>query len=113
MAETVEAIELGCYFSIHSQVARHSKFHNHVPPERILVESDHGLKDPPAAVSCRVEWVEYLVAQQYRMDVMDVRQLVWKNLTRILHETNTIHLIPEPLKSSFSKPFFKKIGVIL
>lgn len=28
-----------------------------VPPGRILVESDHGYNDPPAAIPCRIEWV--------------------------------------------------------
>ena len=53
--ETSKAVELGCYFSIHSAVARHSKFRTRVPPKRILVESDHGYGDPPAAIPCRVE----------------------------------------------------------
>lgn len=96
VAETKKAVELGCYFSIHSAVARHSKFHLHVPPDRILVESDHGLNDPPAAIPCRVEWVEHLVAQQYGMEVKELRQLVFRNLARILHETNTTHLFPVP-----------------
>lgn len=46
-AETREAVALGCYFSIHSAVARQTKFRTAVPPERILVESDHGYADPP------------------------------------------------------------------
>ena len=96
VAETKKAVELGCYFSIHSAVARHSKFRLHVPPERILVESDHGMNDPPAAIPCRVEWVEYLAAQQYGMEVKELRQLVYQNLARIFKETNTIQLLPEP-----------------
>jgi TatD DNase family protein len=95
--ETIRAVELGCYFSIHSQVARHSKFRNHVPPERVLIESDHGENDPPAAIPCRVEWVEYLVAQQYGLDVKNLRQLVWNNFAHIVQRTNTIRLLPEPL----------------
>ena len=61
--ETKEAVALGCYFSVHSAVARHSKFRTAVPPERILIERDHGYADPPAAIPCRIEWVEHLVAQ--------------------------------------------------
>ncbi|OLS12958.1 MAG: putative deoxyribonuclease [Promethearchaeota archaeon CR_4] len=63
VAQTSEAVELGCYFSIHSQVARHSKFRCHVPLERVLVESDHGQDDPPPAIPHRICWAEYLVAQ--------------------------------------------------
>jgi TatD DNase family protein len=97
VAETRRAVELGCYFSIHSAVARHSKFRLHVPLERVLVESDHGYNDPPAAIPCRVEWAEHLVAQQYKLEVGELRRTVWQNFARIVHETNTRHLLPEEL----------------
>lgn len=95
--ETREAVALGCYFSIHSAVARHSRFRTVVPPERVLLESDHGYGDPPAAIPCRVQWVEYLVAQQLRLGVQDVRRLAWQNLGTIVRETGTRRLLPEPL----------------
>jgi TatD DNase family protein len=95
--ETREAVALGCYFSIHSAVARHSKFRRWVPPERILVESDHGYADPPAAIPCRIEWVEHLVAQQYGLSREGVRHLAWKNLAMIVQKTNTQKLLPEPI----------------
>jgi len=103
VAETRQAVELGCYFSIHSAVARHSKFRLHVPLERLLVESDHGYNDPPAAIRCRIEWVEYLAAQQYALDVQEFRRLVWRNLGRIARETTTSHLFPKALKKFFTK----------
>ena len=96
-AETQEAVALGCYFSIHSAVARHSKFRTRVPPARVLIESDHGYRDPPAAIPCRVEWVEHLVGQQLGLDVEDIRRLAWRNLATIIHETGTRKLLPEPL----------------
>lgn len=82
--ETRTAVELGCYFTIHSAVARHSKFRNHVPDERLLVETDHGYGDPPLAIPCRVEWVEHLVAQQYGMKAEGVRSVVWRNFSDIV-----------------------------
>jgi TatD DNase family protein len=93
--ETSEAVELGCYFSIHSAVARHSKFRTRVPPERILVESDHGYGDPPAAIPCRIEWVEHLVAQQRKTDVKEIRRMVWQNFASIVQDTGTIDLLPK------------------
>jgi TatD DNase family protein len=95
--ETSEAVELGCYFSIHSAVARQSKFRTRVPRERLLLESDHGYNDPPAAIPCRIEWVEYLVAQQYKLEIKDLRNLVWRNLATIVHQTRTLNLLPESL----------------
>jgi len=95
--ETREAVDLGCYFSIHSAVARHSKFRTAVPPERVLVESDHGWADPPAAIPCRIGWVEHLVAQQLGLEVKDVRSLVWRNLGTIVRKTGTGRLLPSRL----------------
>lgn len=92
--ETSEAVELGCYFSIHSAVARHAKFRTRVPPERILVESDHGYADPPAGIPCRVEWVEHLLAQQLKVEVEEIRRLVWRNFTIIVQATGTMSLFP-------------------
>lgn len=46
-------------------------------------------------IPCRVQWVEYLVAQQYRIGVRDPRQLCWYNLAVILRKTDTLHLMPE------------------
>jgi TatD DNase family protein len=95
--ETQEAVALGCYFSIHSAVARHSKFRTRVPPERVLIESDHGYRDPPAAIPCRIEWVEHLVGQQLKLSVREVRRLAWRNLATIIRETGTRDLFPEAI----------------
>ena len=94
-AETSDAVDLGCYFSVHSAVARHSKFRTRVPPERFLVESDHGYGDPPAAIPCRVEWVEHLIAQQLQITFKDARRLVWRNFLTIVRNTGTIQLLPD------------------
>ena len=96
-AETRQAVALGCYFSIHSQVARQSKWRTQVPLERVLVESDHGYNDPPPAIPHRVAWVEYLVAQQYRIGVEELRRVVWRNFARIVVQTGTLYLFPEEL----------------
>ncbi len=101
-SETSEAVELGCYFSIHSAVARQSKFRTRVPMERILVESDHGYHDPPAAIPCRIEWVEHLVAQQFKLEVKQVRQLVWRNLAAIVRRIGTLELLPASLATLVS-----------
>jgi TatD DNase family protein len=93
-AQTSEAVELGCYFSIHSAVARHSKFYTRLPPERILLESDHSYSDPPAAIPCRIEWVEHLVAQRLGIDVLEVRKLSWRNFARIIQDNGTTDLLP-------------------
>jgi len=97
VAESREAVALGCYFSVHSQVARHSKFRTAIPPERLLVESDHGWGDPPAAIPCRIEWVEWLLSQQLRTTRQEVRRLSWRTLATLVSQTGTRHLLPASL----------------
>jgi len=96
-AETRQAVDLGCYFSVHSAVARRSLFRTQVPLERLLVESDHGWSDPPGAIPHRVIWVEYLLSASLGMDVHQIRQLVWHNFSTLVHQTGTRELLPPGL----------------
>ena len=93
--ETRQAVELGCYFSVHSAVARRSIFRTQVPGERLLVESDHGWSDPPGAIPHRVIWVEYLLSASLGMDVKEVRQLVWSNFSEVVRLTGMRHMLPD------------------
>jgi TatD DNase family protein len=93
-AETRQAVDLGCYFSVHSAVARRSIFRTQVPLERLLVESDHGWADPPGAIPHRVIWVEYLLSASLGMDVGQIRQLVWQNFSEVVCLTGTRVLLP-------------------
>ncbi len=103
-AETRQAVELGCYFSVHSAVARRSIFRTQVPLERLLVESDHGWADPPGAIPHRVIWVEYLLSANLRMDVGEVRRLVWQNFSRVVQLTGTRELLPPGISSLLPEP---------
>jgi TatD DNase family protein len=96
-ALTSRAVELGCYFSVHAAVARQSKWRTRVPLERILVESDHGWSDPPAAIPLRVGWVEHLLADQYRVAPEEIRAAAWRNLATIVDATGTRALLPPGL----------------
>ena len=100
-AETRQAVELGCYFSVHSAVARRSIFRTQVPGERLLVESDHGWSDPPGAIPHRVIWVEYLLSASLGMDVKEVRQLVWSNFSEVVRLTGMRHMLPDGIVELF------------
>jgi TatD DNase family protein len=96
-AQTQEAVSLGCYFSVHSAVARRSLFRTRVPLERLLVESDHGWSDPPAAIPCRIEWVEHLLGESLKRPREEIRALAWRNFAAIVTETAIGSLLPSPL----------------
>lgn len=93
-AQTSQAMALGCYFSVHPAIARDSKFRTRVAPERILIETDLGYGDPPAASACRVEWVEHLLGQQLKQTPQQVRALVWGNFARLAGGLDLQPLLP-------------------
>lgn len=95
--ETRAAVALGCYFSIPAALARHARFRTAVPSERILIETDHGAADPPAAIPCRIEWAEHLIAQQFSVSVRRVRRQAWENLAAVIRRTDTLALLPAGL----------------
>jgi TatD DNase family protein len=101
--ETRQAVDLGCYFSVHSAIARRSIIRTQVPPERLLVESDHGWADPPGAIPHRVIWVEYLLSVLLQMDVHQVRKLVWQNFSQVVRLTGTRDLLPRGIVEMLDK----------
>ena len=68
-----------------------------VPLERLLMESDHGWSDPLGAIPHCVIWVEYLLSTLLKMDVREVRQLVWQNFSDVVHLTGTRDLLPQAM----------------
>jgi TatD DNase family protein len=100
--ETRRAVHQGCYFSIHSAVARRSVFRSLVPLDRILVESDHGQLDPPAAIPLRIGWVEHLVAQRYSVTPVELRRQGWRNLGELVRRTATVDLLPAGFRTALT-----------
>jgi TatD DNase family protein len=98
-AETRQAVDLNCYFSVHSAVARRSVFRTQVPPERLLVESDQGWIDPTGAIPHRIALVEYMLSASLKMEVEKVRRLVWGNFNEVVRQTGTRELFPEGWKN--------------
>lgn len=92
--DAARAVRLGCYFSVHAAVARRTLFRKEVPLDRVLVETDHGYGDPPAAIPLRIGWVEHLVAHQYDITPEEVRAAVWANFARLVSETDAGPLLP-------------------
>ncbi|MBN2351764.1 MAG: TatD family hydrolase [Spirochaetales bacterium] len=93
-ALTSRAVGLGCWFSIHSSIARQSRFRAWVPVERVLVETDQAYEDPPSAVPPRIEQAENILAEQYKMEVIELRRRIWMNFGAIVARTGVSSLLP-------------------
>jgi len=96
-AETRQALELGCYFSLNAGEAASPKVIHLLPRDRVLTETDHPFGDrkqrPPRRPG-RVSGIEIALAEQWATDVTNVRRQVWQNFRRLATETRTIDLLP-------------------
>jgi hypothetical protein len=50
-----------------------------------------------------MEGVEQLIGQQLGLAQAEVRRLVWRNLAKIVRETGTQGLLPEPLVATLTE----------
>lgn len=96
-AETREAVELGCYFSIHPSIARHSKFRTCVPMEKLLFESDQGWETSPAAIPGRIAQAEERIARQLGLEPQAMRRTAWQNFAALVRQTGSLFLLPQAL----------------
>lgn len=98
--ETKAAIKLGCSFSVNYSMIRATQSWQHIPLDRLLVETDHPSGDrfsPLPRQPGRVQEVELAIAQHYGMGVEQLRNQIWRNFARLVSLTDTQDLLPAPV----------------
>lgn len=91
-AETAEAIELGCYFSVNPSCVRDDWRLRLIPRGRLLTETDHPAGDRWAGVEARpgnVAAVESAIAREMGTTHLKVRQQIWENFAELAGRTTT------------------------
>jgi TatD DNase family protein len=101
--QTRRAVELGCFFSLNGAEAKRPKVLAHLPPERVLTETDfpHSTRsDPKATTPGAVQTIETALAQCWRQQSHDVRRQVWSNLGALCERTRTAGLFPRAAQAA-------------
>lgn len=99
---TERALELGCYFSVNAAMFQRPEVFRRMPLERLLTETDHPFGDRSSPAPRRpgnVLPVEYAVGRIYGLQPDEVRQTVWANLSRLVTETGSSHLMSQTVRS--------------
>jgi TatD DNase family protein len=99
-AQTQEAVELGCFFSINGHEVRNPRILELVPVERLLIETDfpHSRRyDPAATRPGAVETVEAHLETRWSADRLEVRQQIWRNFGSLLSATRVIDRMPRAI----------------
>ncbi len=98
--QTTQAVHLGCWFSVNPSSVRHA-VGAHVPPDRILTETDHPYGDRyvPGSRPGLVSAVESSLARHYGGTSESIRIQVWRNLTRLVREVGCLNLLPSSIRA--------------
>jgi len=99
---TRRAATLGCYFSVNAAMCRRSGALHHIPLDRMLTETDHPYGDrsgPEPRLPGNVLPVEHAIARLHGLQPGDVRHLMWRNLDRLVRETNSRRLLSRLIRS--------------
>jgi TatD DNase family protein len=96
-AETQEALELGCFFSLNGAEARQPKVLGELPPERVLTETDFphtrrtdSAADRPAAVTT----IETALMESWGVDRLTLRRQLWNNLGALFERCELVERLP-------------------
>jgi TatD DNase family protein len=100
-AETVRALDLGCYFSLNHSGVRRNKLLSLVPLDRLLTETDHPFGDrrSKAQRPGNVVAVEEVLAKHHQLTPDDVRRQMWHNLAQLVRQTGSAKLVPRALRT--------------
>lgn len=101
--ETRRAVELGCYFSINAAAIRTPRILDHIPPDRVLTETDFphtGRHSPPASRPGDTRTIEYALQRKWALDEWGVRRQIWANLASLLRRTGTTSLMPVGIRKA-------------
>jgi TatD DNase family protein len=102
-AQTNQAVELGCYFSLNGAEVQRPKVLSLLPPDRVLTETDYPhtrRQDNAANVPGAVGTTEQALAQAWGLEVEAVRQRLWQNLRELCASTATASLLPRDVQAT-------------
>src|SRR6266540_6959383 len=86
---TKRAVALGCFFSVNAASVQRTESLAAIPLDRVLTETDHPFGDrraPAPRRPGRIESVERVLADHYRISSTEMRRQIWRNLRCLVHQ---------------------------
>lgn len=96
-SETQEALELGCFFSLNGAEAHRPRVLDHLPPDRVLTETDfpHSRRsDPAARQPAAVATIETALMERWGADRSALRRRLWRNLGEVFDRCELLDRLP-------------------
>jgi TatD DNase family protein len=105
VAETREAIDLGCFFSINGHELAHPKILDQLPPDRVLPETDfpHSKRyDRAAQQPGATQTVEAGLAHRWGVDEAETRRRLWLNFGEVLTVGGVLNRMPRAILAALA-----------
>ena len=101
VANTVRAVELGCYFSLNQAGVNRADLLARIPLERLLTETDHPFGDKRSKPQRpgNVVAVESAIAQHHELTRDAVRRQMWMNLATLVSMAKCGSLVPRAIRT--------------
>jgi TatD DNase family protein len=99
------AVDLGCYFSLNANAMRRRSIVENLPLERVLPETDHPFGDrgaPQPRMPGGTASVEDALGRLHGSTAVQVRLIVWRNLSRLVGETGCSALLSRAVISQLA-----------
>lgn len=100
-AETEQAIEMGCFFSVNGAEAANPKVLDLLPPDRVLTETDfpHSRRaDRRATKPAAVETIERALEQTWSLDRFQLRRQLWRTVGEIFDRCDLVDCASERIQ---------------
>lgn len=105
VAETREAIDLGCFFSVNGHEVARPKILDHLPADRILPETDfpHSKRyDRAAQQPGATQTVEAELARRWGVDEAETRRRLWLNFGEVLTVGGVLNRMPRAILAALA-----------
>lgn len=105
VAETHEAVELGCFFSINGHEVARPKVLDLLPADRILPETDfpHSKRyDRAADQPGATQTIEAELARRWEVDAAEARRRLWLNFGELLSASGVCDRMPRAVLAALA-----------
>lgn len=104
LALTTRAVSLGCYFSLNASAVRKTALLEAIPLDRVLTETDHPFGDHSSGrpLPGNVAPVEQALARHHPTTPENIRQIVWRNLAKLVRDTRCAAQPTRPVSPRFT-----------
>jgi TatD DNase family protein len=103
--QTQRAVEMGCFFSVNAAMVQKKANVEHIPINRLLMETDHPFGDKRSGADARpgaLGNVEEALSRHFAMDAQSLLLTAWGNLRSLVNDADCARLLPGGVRTQLA-----------